>query len=687
MDPFVRATDLLARVQFPQEWLTQCVNYSLLDIYIETEVTPKTLHAIGVLSPPENPRTSSSWIDLSKELVANFSNRLVELSKQVPCFGRLVEEEVDHVAVFIAKQLNAMRTAVEALPATPPEQTLSRGKELQGQLDQIRSFAEYNQLLLSHVLEKFDEQSGLRFRHIYLLNAEGGDDFPFAINQIAALENNLTNVVHQKHGEMHVSTAVSKLKEYDQEASLLSLVRTSLPQQKVLISLGGPHGTDIISSVLHCMSRYTCPIEDFMFSRLYHQVTFGVLVTLVPSDMSLYQDLKDAAKEWDANLSFEIFEHRGDSQRSQGEDNNGPLSHMIQSLRQHFRPVVINSSAMAKYPSQKVEANADNPAAVTRWIQEAPYSGRKKYTATVFNQRGLTTEFLYLWTRFLLDHKISVEKMIRLDREPICSAIDYILSVPEDQDITMMRNKLIALSIAHATDVALQPYNVFRRNKRLVVFDMDSTLIQQEVIDEIGRYAGLTEQIAAITERAMNGDIDFKESLRQRVQLLKDTPIDVIDAVKKRLDFTEGARLLCHALKRLGFKLAVISGGFIPFANYVKHELGLDYAFANNLKVSADGTRLIGETTGSVVDAERKAELLEVIAQAESVSLDQVVAVGDGANDLLMLDKAGLGIAFNAKPRVQEQAKARINQKSLKYVLYLLGYNEEECLQLTDANF
>ncbi|KAJ1908275.1 Phosphoserine phosphatase [Tieghemiomyces parasiticus] len=448
-----------------------------------------------------------------------------------------------------------------------------------------------------------------------------------------------------------------------------------VPGQKVLISLSGPHGTDIIGSVLNCIAASDCCIEDFMFSRLYHQVTFGVLVTLHPHDLGLYDTLVQAAEEWDAALGFEVF----DDGRAASNDE---FALSIRSLRRHFIPQQFTSDATTKFPSRKVEANASNPVAVTRWIQEAPYADRVKHTATVFNQSGLSVQFLDRWTRYLLDHRISVEKMVRLDREPQCSAIDYVLSVPIEQDIGHVSHELQRLSAECAVDIAVQPYNVFRRNKRLVVFDMDSTLIQQEVIDELGRHTGITEQIAAITEQAMRGELDFKASLKSRVRLLTGTPVDVIPAVQQRLVFTEGAHLLCRALKRLGFKLAVLSGGFTPFANYVKRELGLDYAFANTLQISPDGQTLTGETSGSIVDAERKAELLEVIAQAEGVTLDQVVAVGDGANDLLMLDKAGLGIAFNAKPKVQEKAAARINQKSLKYVLYLLGYNEDECMQL-----
>ncbi|OZJ01716.1 hypothetical protein BZG36_05312 [Bifiguratus adelaidae] len=235
-------------------------------------------------------------------------------------------------------------------------------------------------------------------------------------------------------------------------------------------------------------------------------------------------------------------------------------------------------------------------------------------------------------------------------------------------------------------DVNWQLDNVFRSHKRLAVFDMDSTLIQQEVIDEIARDAGIVDKVAAITESAMNGEIDFKESLKRRVALLEGTSVAVLERVRERITFTPGARELCKALKKLGYKLAVISGGFLPLANYVKYELGLDYAFANQLQVSADGTTLAGTTFGPVVDGVRKSELLEVIAQTEGIThRDQIIAVGDGANDLLMLSKAGLGIAFNAKPRVQAQAEYRLNQDSLHNILYLLGFTSQDIQKLLSA--
>nr|CAG8445054.1 8829_t:CDS:2 [Entrophospora candida] len=390
--------------------------------------------------------------------------------------------------------------------------------------------------------------------------------------------------------------------------------------QKALISITGSHGTDIIGCVLECMAKHDYVIEDFNLSRLYHNVTFSVLTTLKRENAEeLFNDVSDAAKKWDASLAIDL-------QNFSGDQDKPPIS-----------------------------------------LEDAPYGNRVKYAATILNQNGLATKFMNEWTKLLLREKISVEKMQRLNEGRMLSCADYKLSVPLETDFDRLRRDLFQLSRSYYTDVALQPYDIFRRHKRLVVFDMDSTLIQQEVIDEIARLAGVVNDVA--------------ESLKRRVLLLKGTSVDVIEIVKKNLTFTEGAHFLCKILKKIGFKLAVISG-FIPLANYVKSELGLDYAFANELKVSPDGLTLTGETIGPIIDGQRKAELLEVIAQAEGVALNQVIAIGDGANDLWMLSKAGLGIAFNAKPRVQEKASTRINQRSLKYVLYLLGYTDEDAKQL-----
>ncbi|KAL2913428.1 Phosphoserine phosphatase [Polyrhizophydium stewartii] len=248
--------------------------------------------------------------------------------------------------------------------------------------------------------------------------------------------------------------------------------------------------------------------------------------------------------------------------------------------------------------------------------------------------------------------------------------------------VPLLRGYLRQIETARAVDIAVQRDSVFRRHKRLFVFDMDSTLIQQEVIDQIAAHAGVGDRVSRITESAMRGEIDFTESLRRRVALLKSLPASTLDVVREIITFSPGAKDLCRALKRLGCKMAVVSGGFIPLAKYVQATLGLDFAHANGLAVSADGAHLTGETYGPIVDGRRKAELLVQIAAEHGIPHDQVVAVGDGANDLLMMGAAGLGIAYNAKPKVQEQAAARINQPSLLNVLHIMGLSWAEIQEL-----
>lgn len=227
-------------------------------------------------------------------------------------------------------------------------------------------------------------------------------------------------------------------------------------------------------------------------------------------------------------------------------------------------------------------------------------------------------------------------------------------------------------------EIVFQADTVHRRYKRLAVFDMDSTLIQQEVIDEIAALIGVQDQVSAITAAAMNGELDFEQSLRARCQLLAGVPSSVWDTLKDRITMNEGVPELLRALKRLGFKTAVLSGGFTPLAEWMAGRLGLDYAFANNLVVSADGQTLTGELTGEIVHADKKRQHVLAIAEKEGILLEQAVCIGDGANDLPMMGVAGLGVAFHAKPKVQLQAPARLNSKSMLDVLYLFGITQEE---------
>lgn len=243
-------------------------------------------------------------------------------------------------------------------------------------------------------------------------------------------------------------------------------------------------------------------------------------------------------------------------------------------------------------------------------------------------------------------------------------------------DIDSMRSRFLDISRDLGIDISFQVDNVYRRNRRLVAFDMDSTLIQVEVIDELAKAAGVGEKVSAITERAMQGEIDFKESFRQRLALLEGLDESVLSQIAEQLPLTQGAEHLISTLKKIGYKTAIISGGFQYFGNYLKDKLGIDYVFANQLEI-IDG-KVTGKISGSVVDAQRKADVLREIAQNENISLEQVIAVGDGANDLPMLSIAGLGIAFHAKPIVKKSAKHSISNLGLDGILYLIGVRDRD---------
>jgi len=243
-------------------------------------------------------------------------------------------------------------------------------------------------------------------------------------------------------------------------------------------------------------------------------------------------------------------------------------------------------------------------------------------------------------------------------------------------DIDNMRSRFLDISRDLGIDISFQVDNVYRRNRRLVAFDMDSTLIQVEVIDELAKAAGVGEKVSAITERAMQGEIDFKESFRQRLALLEGLDESVLAQIAEKLPLTLGAEHLISTLKKIGYKTAIISGGFQYFGNYLKDKLGIDYVFANQLEI-IDG-KVTGKISGTVVDAQRKADVLREIAQNENIRLEQVIAVGDGANDLPMLSIAGLGIAFHAKPIVKKSAKHSISNLGLDGILYLIGVRDRD---------
>lgn len=311
--------------------------------------------------------------------------------------------------------------------------------------------------------------------------------------------------------------------------------------------------------------------------------------------------------------------------------------------------------------------------------------GRRRHIVTVLS-REVTSSQMHRVSGVINAHGLNIDSVTRLSgraslvtpEENPRACVEFSVR-GEPEDVQAMRSEFMDISRELGVDIGLQEDNVFRRNRRLVCFDMDSTLIQGEVIDELARRAGVVDKVSAITESAMRGELDFKASLRERVGLLKGLDASVLPEVAASIPMTEGAGRLIRNLKKLGYKVAILSGGFTYFGEQLQKEFGVDYVHANELEI-VDG-KLTGNVVGEIVDGARKAALLTEIAGKEGIDLQQVVAVGDGANDLPMLHLAGLGIAFHAKPVVREGARQAISNLGLDGVLYLLGLSDREALE------
>jgi phosphoserine phosphatase len=406
-------------------------------------------------------------------------------------------------------------------------------------------------------------------------------------------------------------------------------------RQIVLINVSGTDKPGVTSSIMEILSRDGTQILDIGQAVIHETLSLGILVE-VPADAQSSPLLKDV-----------LFR-----------------THEL-GLQARFTPI--------------------DEASYAAWVAG---QGKPRHIVTLLARR-LSSRHLAAISAVICRFGLNIDRIERLSgRIPLGELSGASRACVEMsargalEDAAALRRELLQIAVAMEVDIAYQEDNIFRRNRRLVAFDMDSTLIDAEVIDELAKAAGVGEQVAAITERAMAGELDFTESFRARVALLKGLDQSVLEQVAQNLRLNEGAEKLIAIMRKLGYKTAILSGGFTYFGRYLQDRLGIDYVYANELEI-ADG-KVTGAVTGTVVDGRRKAELLMELAVRENIALDQVIAVGDGANDLPMLSIAGLGIAFRAKPIVKQSAKQSISTLGLDGILYLLGYSDRETSLTTD---
>ena len=312
------------------------------------------------------------------------------------------------------------------------------------------------------------------------------------------------------------------------------------------------------------------------------------------------------------------------------------------------------------------------------WVN---HQGKNRYILTMIG-RSLSARQIEATTKIIAQQGLNIDSILRLSgrmsiKEPqrnVRASIEFSLR-GNPADRATMQKELMNMSQEMAVDFSFQHDDMYRRMRRLICFDMDSTLIQTECIDELAKRAGVGDKVSEITARAMRGEIDFKESFKERVTLLKGLDASVMKDIAEHMPITEGTDRLMSVLKTCGYKIAILSGGFTYFGEYLQKKFGVDYVYANELEIDENG-KLTGNYLGDIVDGHRKAELLKLIAQVEKVNLAQTIAVGDGVNDLPMISEAGLGIAFHAKPRVVANAQQSINTMGIDGILYFLGFKD-----------
>lgn len=331
-----------------------------------------------------------------------------------------------------------------------------------------------------------------------------------------------------------------------------------------------------------------------------------------------------------------------------------------------------------------------NPVSESSYDEWVGLQGQTRFILTLLARR-IKANHIAEVSQVVANNGLNIDTIVRLsgrvplqqDSEMSKACVEFSLK-GQPKNTKQFRSELMAVCSELDIDVAVQEDTIYRRNRRLVAFDMDSTLIKTEVIDELAKAAGAAEKVIAITEKAMRGEIDFQESLIERVACLKGLPESVLSEVAAALPLTEGVEHLFLTLNQLGYKTAILSGGFSYFAEGLQKSLGVDYVHANVLEIEEG--KLTGRVHAPIVDADRKAQLLKALAEAEGISLEQVIAVGDGANDLDMLATAGLGIAFHAKPIVKENAEQSISNLGLDSILYLMGIRDRDASKLASSD-